>query len=124
MERECFLHIKKPSPEEIKSLPVYELTSPHEYKPQSSINTRRLNKTHVRGGVQDWRKRLGYPTFETTKATLAVTSHMVANLQAESREYLRGYYKTRVWCIRPRRIDDVMYSDTFFSSIIYVRNFS
>ena len=120
----CFLHIRKPSPEEIKSLPVYELTSPHEYKPQSSVNTTRLTKAHVEVGVQDWRKRLGYPTFETTKATLAVTSQMVTTLQAESREYLRDYYKTRVWCLRPRRIDDVMYSDTFFSSVISVRNFS
>ena len=49
----CFLHIRKPSQEELKSLPVYELTSPLEYKPQSRINTRRLNKAHVEVGVQD-----------------------------------------------------------------------
>jgi len=119
----CFLHIRKPSQEELKSLPVYELTSPREYNPQSRFHTRRLSKAHADASVELWRKRLGYPTFETTKATLAVTSQMVSTLQAESREYLRDYYKTRVWCLRPRRIDDVMYSDTFFSSVVSVRNY-
>ena len=120
----CFFQIRWQSQEELKTLPVYELTSPHEYKPQSSFNTRRLTPAHVEVNVKEWRKRLGYPTFETTKATLAVTSQMVTTLQAESREYIRDYYKTRVWCLRLRRIDDVCYSDTFFSSITSVRNYS
>ena len=119
----CFFDIRKPTQEELKSLPVFEITSPLPYKPQSSLSTRRL-KDKIEVGVEEWRKRLGYPTFETTKATLAVTTQMVSVLQAESREYLRDYYKTRVWCLRPMRIDDVMYSDTFFSSIKSIRNFS
>ena len=38
----CLYQTRKPSQEEIRSLPVYELTSPHPYQPQSSLNTRRL----------------------------------------------------------------------------------
>ena len=67
---------------------------------------------------------MGYPTFETTRATLTTTTHITSVLQAESREYLRDYYKTRAWCLRLGRINDVMYSNVFFSSIISARNFS
>ena len=49
----CFLHIRKSSQDELKSLHVYELTSTFEYKPQSRINTRRLTKDHVEVGVKD-----------------------------------------------------------------------
>ena len=79
----CYFHIRKPSQEELKSLPVYELTSPHPYQPQSSLNTRRLQKGFVKVGVDEWRKRLGYPTFEITNTTLDVTTQMVSILQAE-----------------------------------------
>ena len=107
-----------------KNIPIYELTSPLEYKLQSSFNTRKLTTAQVEVDVKEWRKRLGYLTFETTKATIAARSQMVATLQAESRKYLRDYYKTRVWCLRPRRIDDFCYLDTFFSSTTSIRNFS
>ena len=49
----CYLQIRQPSQEELKSLPVYELTSPHEYTPPSSFNTRRLSKAHVEVRIQD-----------------------------------------------------------------------
>ena len=42
---------------------------------------------------------------------------MVQTLQAETRKYMRDHYKTRVLSLRPHRINDVMYSDTFFASI-------
>ena len=105
----CYLQIRKLTQEELTSLPVYEPTSPHEYKPRSSFNTRNSLGAHVEVGVEDWQKRLRYPTFETTKAILSARTHMVSILQAESREYLRDYYKTRIWCLRPRRINDTMY---------------
>ena len=49
----CFFQIRKPSQEELKTLPVYELTSPHEYKPQSSFNTRSLTPDHVEVNVTE-----------------------------------------------------------------------
>jgi hypothetical protein len=48
---------------------------------------------------------------------------MVQTLQAETREYLRDHYKTRVWALRPRRINDVCYSDTFFAAVLSIRGF-
>jgi len=58
-----------------------------------------------------------------TKATLGNTTQMVQTLQAETREYLRDHYKTRVWALRPKRINDICYSDTFFSSTVSIRGY-
>ena len=66
---------------------------------------------------------MGLPTIEVTKATLVHNTNMVQTLQAETREHTRNHYKTRVWALRPRRIDDIMYSDTFFSNIISIRGY-
>ena len=73
--------------------------------------------------MSTWRARLGYPTFEVTKATLDHTTNFVQTLQAETREYMKDHFKTRVWALRPRRINDVCYSDTFFSSICSIRGY-
>ena len=74
--------------------------------------------------VEEQRARLGYPTHEVTQHTLANTTNYVQSLQAETSEYMRDHYKTRVWALRPHRIDDVMYSDTFFSSVCSIRGFN
>ena len=64
--------------------------------------------------VEEWCARLGYPTHEVTQHTLTNTTNYVQSLQAETSEYMRDHYKTRVWALRPHRIDDVMYSDNLF----------
>ena len=74
----CYIRIRKPSVEEIQSLPVYELTSPKPYHPQKRLYTRRVD-------VRQWQQRLGYPTLAITKATLNNTTQMVQTLQSESR---------------------------------------
>ena len=61
------------------------------------------------------------PSFELTKSTLDHTTHVVTTLQTESRKYMHDNYKTRSWALRPKRIDDVMYSDTFFASVYSIR---
>ena len=114
---EAFLLNRKQITRRAKLFPVYELTSSHEYKPQSSLNTKRLDSAHAKVNVSEWRKMLAYFTFEITKFTLAVTSQVVTTFQAESKEYTRDYYKARVWYLKPRKIDDVCYSNTFFASI-------
>ena len=63
-------------------------------------------------------------TIEVTKATLSHNTNIVHTLQAETREYMRNHYKTRVWALRPRIIDDGMYSDTFFSNITSIRGYN
>ncbi len=47
---------------------------------------------------------------------------MVKTLQAETREYMRNHTKARVHCLRPKRIDDVMFTDTFYSGIVSIRS--
>ena len=52
------------------------------------------------------------------------TTQMVKSLEAEIWEYLRDYHKTRVYSLRPKRINDVMYTDTFFLSVISIHGYS
>ena len=52
----CFFDIRKPTQEELKSLPVLEITSPLPYKPQSSLSTRWLQGKVVLA-VEECRKR-------------------------------------------------------------------
>ena len=48
---------------------------------------------------------------------------MVQTLQAEPRECMRDHYKTIVWSLRPHRINYVIYLDTFFASVKFIRGF-
>ena len=116
----CYFQVHKPEPADLTKYPIIELTSPKAYEPQRKY-CRRVHQPQV--SLEQWRARLGYPTFEVTKATLNHNTNMVKTLQAETREYMRDHYKTRTWPLRPRRIDDVMYSDTFFSNIKSVRGY-
>ena len=100
--------------------PILKLISLTPYEPQRRYS-RRVHQTNI--AVEKWRARLGFPTIEVTKATLAHNTNMVQTLQAETREHMRNYYKTRVWSLRPRRIDGVMYSGTLFSNITSIRGF-
>ena len=36
---------------------------------------------------------------------------------------MRNYFKTRIWTLKPKRIDDVLFSDTFFSSVSSIRGY-
>ena len=73
--------------------------------------------------MNEWRSQLGYPTYGTTAATLKKKTQLIPSYQAETREYMRDCYKTRAWTLNPRRIDDNMYLDTFYSSLPSVRGY-
>jgi len=117
-----YFRIQKPTAEDLQNYDIVELTSPRPYEPQRRRSSRRVQRESGTD-VETWRARLGYPTYEVVKATIDNTTQMVQTLQAETREYLRDHYKTRVWALRPRRINDVCFSDTFFSSIVSVRGY-
>ena len=118
----CFFSIERPTPDDIATHPVVELTSSASYEPDVRRRSVRRRK-FTDDDVATWRARLGYPTFEVTRDTLENTTQMVKTLQAETREYLRDFHKTRVHCLRPKRVDDDMYSDTFFSNTTSIRGF-
>ena len=92
-----------------------ELTYRLKYDPKR-LSSRRATPLPIKE-VEAWIFRLGFPIYAVTKTTLINTTQMVQTLQAETREYMRDHYKTRVWALRPHRINEVMYSDTFFASI-------
>ena len=48
---------------------------------------------------------------------------MIQTLHAETREYKRDHYNTFVWALLPRCINDICYSDIFFSTVCSVRGF-
>ena len=73
--------------------------------------------------IQDWRDCLGYPAYDVIKATLENTTNLIQTLQTKTREYMRDNYRTRVWALRPRHIDNVLYSDTFFSYVCAIRGY-
>ena len=118
----CYFTVSKPTTEQLKLLPKFTLTSELPYLPQKYIVARNLKLKNLES-INKWRAQLGYRTYITTSATLNNTTQLVQTLQAETREYMRDYYKTRVWALKPNRIDDFLYSDTFFSSILSIRKF-
>ena len=69
----CYLRISKPSAEEIRSLPIYKITSPNPYQPQLSHMLRWVNN-NLEVSVEEWRAKLGFPTYEVTRSTLANTT--------------------------------------------------
>ena len=73
--------------------------------------------------VDEWRARLGYPTKHVAQKTIDTTTQLVKTLEAETREYMRDHRAQRVYSIRPKRINDTLYSDTFFSSLPSIRGY-
>ena len=119
-----YLSISKPTTEDFEVLPHFVMTSSMTYNPQDQRRyTRRVFKA-VDVTFEEWRARLGYPTLEVTKKTIAATTQMVKTLEAETREYMRDHFKSRVRCLRPKRLNDTLYSDTFFSSVKSIRGYS
>ena len=118
----CYLQIIRPTSDELNCLPKFVLTSELPYLPQRYVVARNL-KTNKINLINKWRKQLGFPTYAATNATLCNTTQLVQSNQADTREYMRDYYKKRVWALKPNRIDDVLYSDTFFSSIPSIRGY-
>jgi len=114
--------IRKPSATDMQKYPIVEMTSPLPYEPQRCRYSLRAPKSAVED-MKEWCARLGFPTYEVAEATLKHTTQMVQTLQAETREYLRDHHKTCVWALRPQRINDVCYSDTFFSAVVSICGF-
>ena len=120
--RKCFFSISKPTESDLKKYPHVSLTSSRPYDPVRKKTRRRHNHRQT-PDVAKWRACLGYPTLSTTEETLANTTQMITTLQAESREYMRSHTAARAHALRPHRIDDTLFSDTFFSGIVSIRGF-
>ena len=121
----CYLAISKPSQADLDQYPHITLTSPQPYEPKQRYFTRRVATTkQANVSIEEWRRRLGYPTMDVAKKTIAATTNLVTTVEAESRDYMRDHLKARLLPLRPHRINDVCYSDTFFASITSCRGYT
>ena len=91
------------------------------YEPQSCrTSCRIISISEI--SVNEWRHRLGCPTLKMTEKTISNTTNMIRTLQSETRDYMRDHYKTRVWCLCPKRINDTCFLDTFPPSIFLLED--
>ena len=49
---------------------------------------------------------------------------MVQSVEAETREIMRDHFQTRLPQLKVRRVNDVCYVDTFFSSLPSIRGYT
>ena len=121
----CYFSIWLPTKEELSTLPRIELTSPSLYEPSRRLHTRRVSPSSRQQEVSldEWRSRLGYAPEEVVKHTIKGCTNLVTTVEAESRTYMRDHIKARLLPLRPLRINDTAYTDTFFSSVTSCRGF-
>ena len=79
--------------------------------------------TLVKMDVSQWRKCLGYLTFEVTKKTLENTTQMENTVESETQEYMRDHKKTHLPMLRPTQINDTCFHNVFFFSVKLIRGF-
>jgi hypothetical protein len=58
------------------------------------------------------------------KKTLQVTTQLVPSVEAETREIMRDHFMTLLPELKVRRVNDMCYVDTFFSSIPSIRGYT
>ena len=117
----CYFKLEKPTLLDLIKYDIRKLTSSLPYEPHRRYSRRAKSK--VNPDIGTWRERLRYPSLEVTKSTLARNTQMAQTLQVETREYMIDHCKIGVWVLRPKKIDDDVYSDTYFSSIVSVRGY-
>jgi hypothetical protein len=115
----CYYKLSQILDNELTSLPRLVFTPSGTYDPLSRTQTRRLDQKKV-----DWKYNLGFPPDKVVTKTLAATTQMTPSVETETREIMRDHLKTRLpGFIFPRR-NDIVYMDTFFSSVTSVRGYS
>ena len=73
----CYFQIQKPDSTYLAKYPIRKLPSSMTYEPQRRYY-RRAHQPNI--DIERWRVRLGFPTIEVTKATLAHNTNMVQTL--------------------------------------------
>ena len=119
----AYLSISKPSSSDLESYDIVEFTSPLPYDPTNRLNTRRVTG-YKDENIQLWRSRLGFNPPKVILKTLQNTSQLISVVEAERRELMRDHRLTRLYPLRPHRINDVCFTDTFFSNLTSVRGYS
>ncbi|GFH49047.1 hypothetical protein CTEN210_05523 [Chaetoceros tenuissimus] len=134
-----YFRLVKPTEEDLQYLPHIVMTSKEIYEPQQRKFVERMSRLYnsdkaktapvissrrrpvSEPTVEEWRANLGFPSVEVTKHTLRNTTQLLKTMEMETREYMRDYKQSRTTVLKPYRIKDVLYTDTFFSTIKSVR---
>ena len=67
--------------------------------------------------ILPWKQTLGFVPDHVVARTLVATKQLIPSVEAESREIMRDHLQKRLPELKVRRMNDVCYVDTFFSSI-------
>lgn len=118
-----YLWISRSTEEDLATLERVEFTSPLPYEPYKRIFTRWVT-VYGPEEVSVWRKRLGYPPVTLVKKTLENTSQLVQTVEAETRDLMRDHRNAQVYPLWPHMINDICYTDTFFSTLTSVRGYT
>ena len=115
--------VEEPTDADMKNLDQIGLTSQTPYEPAKRLFSRRLPSV-APPTVEEWRDNLGCPPRHIVSKTLENTTQYIKTIEAETREIMRDHYQVRASPLRPHRINDVCFTDTFFASIKSVRGYT
>ena len=123
----CYVRLTKPTDTDYASYQVVEMTSPLPYEPtRGRAYTRRLPKGSVHintDQIQLWTANLGFPPAQVVENTLKNTTRYVNTLESENRQIMRDHQKARAIPLRPHRINERAFSDTYISCVESVRGY-
>jgi hypothetical protein len=120
---------RMPTEEELENNEVHWLTprvpdsQSGPYKNKSPVRRHPASLAPEKGS--DWSERLGDAPEMIVAKTLETTTQLCASpVEMDNREAPRQHRKQRVLPLHPKRLEGRTDSDTFFSSIISIRNFA
>jgi hypothetical protein len=120
----CFFEVHPITESELGALPSVTLTDGSvPYEPMARLHSRRRH-VDTPSPTVDWKRCLGFPPDHVVAKTLNATTQLAPSVEAETREIMRDHFQTRLPELKVRRVNDVCYVDTFFSSITSVRGFT
>lgn len=117
----CFYEIVPISSEEMRTLPRILLSSPANLK--FNPNNRMTTRLVKRGATIDWKATLAFIPQHVIDKTMLATTQMVPSVQAETREIMRDHFQSRLPELKVMRKNDILYIDTFFSSVPSIRGY-
>ncbi|MGH3054674.1 MAG: hypothetical protein ACRDL7_06820, partial [Gaiellaceae bacterium] len=110
-----YLPIREPTEDELDELDIFEITSELPWLSASPLLPRRIAVSDV--PISEWQERLGFVNEQVAKQTLLATTQLVRSVEAETRDDPRRHLKSRLPQLRPKRINELVYSDTLFPDI-------
>jgi hypothetical protein len=130
-----FLRLRYTTKKDLATLPRYELTSKKPYKPSSMLIEQldlmvnpddwdeqgMVAKPHrgrrmsfwTRDRLDEWGARLGYRSHDIGKKTFQATTQLVPGVDHENSDYPKQHFQVRFPFMRPRFLNEVVYSDTY-----------